>query len=232
MQQSWWGVAWGMFGPRTHEAICKVQQGINVAQTGVYDTAVRTQLEALVAATRAASAEPPEQNQTDAASVAAESTPAPFNTVTTKSVEADAEQVHQGIWCNGCAMHPLRGPRFVRPALPDTFDLCKDCYTALSHDEQASFELARVMWPLQRPPTTNTTAELPQTEEHPIAPTQPAAPALPVDAPARWRAALQELTEMGFDEEQAIDALIAVRGDLKQSVKRLILAERARAARM
>ena len=248
MQQSWWGVAWGMFGPRTHEAICKVQQSINVAQTGVYDTAVRTQLEmqleALVAATPAASAKPREKKQTHDARIAADSiaaTPAPINTVTTKAAEAEAEQVHQGIWCDGCAMRPLRGPRFVRPTLGDTFDLCKDCYTALSHDEQASFKLARVMWPLRSSSITNTTAELPLTEEHPVEPTQPAAPtqpvaptqpaaptqALPVDAPARWCAALQELTEMGFDEERATDALIAARGEMKQAVKRLIGAERA-----
>ena len=44
------------------------------------------------------------------------------------------EKIHQGIYCDGCGMNPIRGPRFKCLDCPD-YDICEDCYNNETHKE-------------------------------------------------------------------------------------------------
>ena len=63
------------------------------------------------------------------------------------------DEVHQGIWCDGCRTHPIRGPRYTKRLQHDTHDMCKECWSKMPADERKDLLRHKVPKELQRQPS-------------------------------------------------------------------------------
>jgi hypothetical protein len=105
-------------------------------------------------------------------------------------VEPEAE--HVGIWCDECRMKPLRGARFTKQLIHDTFDLCQGCFNHLSESEQAEFKQA----------TAPTSSQDARVEAARVAAEEEAARAAAEEEMARG-AAEEEMACLSAEEEMA-----------------------------
>lgn len=48
------------------------------------------------------------------------------------------QQVHDGIWCDGCNTCPIRGVRYTKQVERDTHDVCSGCYSNLDEETKAT----------------------------------------------------------------------------------------------
>jgi len=87
---------------------------------------------------------PPRRNDSDSDSGSDSSDPSDSDSDSSDDelVVVESEAEHVGIWCDECHMKPLRGARFTKQLIHDTFDLCQGCFNHLSKSEQADFKQA------------------------------------------------------------------------------------------
>lgn len=57
------------------------------------------------------------------------------------TVNEEELPMHEGIWCDTCGTHPIRGALYWKQLSHDTFDLCQGCYEQLGDEEKAELAL-------------------------------------------------------------------------------------------
>eukprot|EP00656_Telonema_subtile_P025662 TRINITY_DN276_c0_g1_i6.p1 TRINITY_DN276_c0_g1~~TRINITY_DN276_c0_g1_i6.p1 ORF type:complete len:872 (-),score=380.13 TRINITY_DN276_c0_g1_i6:206-2821(-) len=84
--------------------------------------------------------------------------------------QEEEQEVHANIWCDGCNMHPVVGPRYMQQRQGDTYDLCQACYVQLDDHHKTELHLVqpKPAEPVQEPETPVEAEAEPVPEEEPV----------------------------------------------------------------